>query len=107
MALSEAIIATYMTIHMARSPGSHSERMLLLARSCRREPKSCGCGFQATKARSFCPTSLLLLATGHCGLNNGASVTRGGRAATLKAPAGFRRIQARAKDRLNPSRQAG
>jgi len=24
MALSEAIIATYMTIHMARSPGSHS-----------------------------------------------------------------------------------
>jgi hypothetical protein len=27
MALSEAIIATYMTIHMARSPGSHSERI--------------------------------------------------------------------------------
>src|SRR5262249_44151097 len=28
MALSEAIIATYMTIHMARSPGSHSERIV-------------------------------------------------------------------------------
>src|SRR5262245_26840321 len=27
MALSEAIIATYMTIHMARSPGSHSGRI--------------------------------------------------------------------------------
>ena len=27
MALSEAIIATYMTIHMARSPGSHKERI--------------------------------------------------------------------------------
>ena len=27
MALSEAIIATYMTIHMARSPVSHSERI--------------------------------------------------------------------------------
>src|SRR5262249_20365578 len=27
MALSEAIIATYMTIHMPRSPGSHSGRM--------------------------------------------------------------------------------
>jgi hypothetical protein len=27
MALSEAIIATYITIHMARSCGSHSERI--------------------------------------------------------------------------------
>ena len=27
MALSEAIIATYMTIHMARSPSSHSGRI--------------------------------------------------------------------------------
>src|SRR5436853_6480969 len=27
MALSEAIIATYITIHMARSPGSHSGRI--------------------------------------------------------------------------------
>ena len=51
MALSEAIIATYMTIHMARSPGSHSGRIGLLARSSGRERKSCGCGFQATKAR--------------------------------------------------------
>src|SRR5215831_3921063 len=52
MALSEAIIATYMTIHMARSPGSHTVGELrLLARSSGRERKSCGCGFQATKAR--------------------------------------------------------
>src|SRR6516165_12487564 len=52
MALSEAIIATYMTIHMARSPGSHSGR---IASPCQEFPggerKSCGCGFQATKAR--------------------------------------------------------
>src|SRR5262245_676341 len=52
MALSEAIIATYMTIHMARSPGSHSERIASPAGSSRRERKSCGCGFQATKARN-------------------------------------------------------
>src|SRR5262249_53887594 len=51
MALSEAIIATYMTIHMARSPSSHSERIASPRLSSRRERKSCGCGFQATKAR--------------------------------------------------------
>src|SRR5262249_40961498 len=32
MALSEAIIATYMTIHMARSPGSHSGNCVSLPR---------------------------------------------------------------------------
>jgi hypothetical protein len=60
MALSEAIIATYMTIHMARSPGSHSG-------SCpefRRERKSCGCGFQATKARFVLSDEPILLAKG-------------------------------------------
>ena len=51
MALSEAIIATYMTIHMARSPGSHRERIASPCQSSGRERKSCGCGFQATKAR--------------------------------------------------------
>src|SRR5262249_9562002 len=50
MALSEAIIATYMTIHMARSPGSHVGELRLLARSSGKERKSCGCGFHATEA---------------------------------------------------------
>jgi hypothetical protein len=51
MALSEAIIATYMTIHMARSPVHTVGELRLLARSSGRERKSCGCGFQATKGR--------------------------------------------------------
>ena len=51
MAPSEAIIATYMTIHMARSPVHTVRELCLLARSSGRERKSCGCGFQATKAR--------------------------------------------------------
>jgi hypothetical protein len=51
MALSEATIATYMTIHMARSPVHTVGELRLLARSSGRERKSCGCGFQATKAR--------------------------------------------------------
>ena len=50
MALSEAIIATYMTIHMARPPVHTVGELRLLARSSGRERKSCGCGFQATKA---------------------------------------------------------
>src|SRR5215470_12399758 len=52
VALSEGIIATYMTIHMARSPGSHSGRIASPCQEFReRKRKSCGCGFQATKAR--------------------------------------------------------
>src|SRR2546430_8577691 len=51
MALSEAIIATYITIHMARSPGSHSGRIASPCQEFREERKPCGCGFQATKAR--------------------------------------------------------
>jgi hypothetical protein len=71
MALSEAIIATYMTIHMARSPRFtpippvHTVRELrLLARSSGRERKSCGCGFQATKARVRLSDEPILLAKG-------------------------------------------
>ena len=59
MALSEAIIATYMTIHMARSPSSHSER---IAPHCQEFPE----GAEILRlwlsgnesARSFCPTGL-------------------------------------------------
>ena len=59
MAPSEAIIATYMTIHMARSPSSHSER---IAPHCQEFPE----GAEILRlwlsgnesARSFCPTGL-------------------------------------------------
>ena len=52
MALSEAIIATYMTIHIGPIPRfTQWENCRLPARSSGRERKSCGCGFQATKAR--------------------------------------------------------
>src|SRR5262249_53515185 len=52
MALSEAIIATYMTIHMARSPRfTQWENCVSLPGVPGGCGKSCGCGFQATKAR--------------------------------------------------------
>ena len=51
IALSEAIIATYMTIHMARSPVHTVGELRLLAGVPGGSGKSYGCGFQATKSR--------------------------------------------------------
>jgi hypothetical protein len=55
MALSEAIIATYITIHIARSPSSHSETIAISLQELQGECKSRRCGFQATKARAGYP----------------------------------------------------
>jgi hypothetical protein len=58
MALSEAIIATYMTIHMARSPGSHSERIASPCQEFREGAEILRMWLSGNEsARSFCPTS--------------------------------------------------
>ena len=59
MALSEAIIATYMTIHMARSPGSHSERIAYPCQEFRDGAEILWVWLSGNEsARSFCPASL-------------------------------------------------
>src|SRR5215470_11917354 len=59
MALSEAIIATYMTIHMARSPGSHSGRIASPCQEFREGAEILRVWLAGNEsARSFCPTSL-------------------------------------------------
>ena len=59
MALSEAIIATYMTIHMARSPGSHSGRIASPCQEFREGAEILQVWLSGNEsARSFCPTSL-------------------------------------------------
>src|SRR5215831_6609931 len=58
MALSEAIIATYMTIHMARSPGSHSGRIASPCQEFREGAEILRVWLSGNEsARSFCPTS--------------------------------------------------
>src|SRR5262249_24005516 len=49
--ISEAIIATYMTIHMPDPPVHTVGELRLVARSSRRERKSWGCDFKQTNAR--------------------------------------------------------
>src|SRR5262249_49323452 len=59
MALSEAIIATYMTIHMARSPGSHSERIASPCQEFREGAEILRVWLPGNEStHSFCPTSL-------------------------------------------------
>src|SRR6516165_4341612 len=59
MALSEAIIATYMTIHMARSLGSHSERIASPCQEFREGAEILRVWLSGNESeRSFCPTSL-------------------------------------------------
>jgi hypothetical protein len=58
MALSEAIIATYMTIHMARSPGSHSGRIASPCQEFREGAETLRVWLSGNEStRSFCPTS--------------------------------------------------
>src|SRR5262249_47063560 len=65
MALSEAIIATYMTIHMARSPGSHSGRIASPCQEFREGAEILRVWLSGNEsARSFCPTSLSSLMPG-------------------------------------------
>src|SRR5262249_43170519 len=57
MALSEAIIATHMTIHMARSPGSHSGRIASPCQEFREGAEILWVWLSGNEsARSFCPT---------------------------------------------------
>ena len=59
MALSEAIIATYMTIHMARSPGSHSGRIASPCQEFREGAEILRVWLSGNEStRSLCPTSL-------------------------------------------------
>jgi hypothetical protein len=59
MALSEAIIATYMTIHMARSPGSHSGRIASPCQEFREGVEILRVWLSGNEStRSFCPRSL-------------------------------------------------
>jgi hypothetical protein len=62
MALSEAIIATYMTIHMARSPGSHSGNCVSLPGVPGVSGNPAGVAFRQRKARvRFVPRPIALL----------------------------------------------
>jgi hypothetical protein len=62
MALSEAIIATYMTIHMARSPGSHSGRIASPCQEFRKGAEILRVWLSGNEStRSFCPRSLSYL----------------------------------------------
>ena len=59
MARSEAIIATYMTIHMARSPSSHSGRIASPCQELQEGAEILRVWLSGNEsARSFCPTSL-------------------------------------------------
>jgi hypothetical protein len=59
MALSEAIIATYITIHIARSPGSHSGRIASPCQEFREGAETLRVWLSGNEStRSFCLTSL-------------------------------------------------
>src|SRR5262249_18763023 len=64
MALSEAIIATYMTIHMARSPVHTVGELRLLARVPGGSGNPAAVAFRQRKRAFVCPTSLSSLPKG-------------------------------------------
>jgi uncharacterized membrane protein len=66
MALSEAIIATYMTIHMARSPGSHSGRIASPCQEFREGAEILRVWLSGNeRTRSFCPIAKISAFAAH------------------------------------------